>query len=136
MTEAKEFTSGKRRDEPITFKLDGKEYGFRPPKRAVMLMPAYTGGSDITYITAQFNWLEKGLNAYDWSVLSQEDKRTAHGIEDPATMIPPAAPEGWRGGQAIELERRLRDDADDLDSDQLDEMVQWLAEQVAGRPTT
>lgn len=136
MTEPREFTSSARRDEPLTFKLDGKEYGFRPPKAAVQMMPIYTGETDVDYMEARYNWLEKGLNAYDWSQLDETAKRTAHSIEDPAVALPAGLPDGWRGPQATGLENRLRDDNDNFDVQDLERLLDGLTQEVAGRPTT
>jgi hypothetical protein len=136
MTEPREFTSSVRRDEPLTFKLDGVEYGFRPPKAAVQMMPIYTGSTDVEYMEARFTWLEKGLNAFDWSVLDEGARRAAHGIEDSVVMIPARPPEDWRGAQAIGLEARLRDDYDDFDVQDLERILDGLTQEVAGRPTT
>lgn len=140
MTEAREFTSSTRRDEPLTFKLDGKEYGFRPPKAAVQMMPIYTGATDVDYMEARYEWLEKGLNAYDWAQLDETAKRTAHGVsvddEGKAEPLPSGLPNGWRGPQATSLEARLRDDNDPFDVDVLEKILDGLTQDVAGRPTT
>lgn len=136
MTEPREFTSGVRRDEPIMFVLDGKEHGFRPPKRAFLVMPAYKGGGGSDYVQAQFEWLEKGLNAYDWAQLDADQRRAAHGIEDPSAPHPATSPEDWQGPQAAEIERRLRDEDDNLDTKQIEEIIDYLADVSAGRPTT
>jgi hypothetical protein len=136
MTEPREFTSSVRRDEPLTFKLDGVEYGFRPPKAAVQMMPIYTGATDVDYMEARFNWLEKGLNAHDWSLLDETARRAVHGIEDPAAPVPANPPESWRGTQATGLEARLRDDYDNFDVPDLERILDGLTKDVAGRPTT
>lgn len=144
MTEPREFTSSIRRDEPLTFKLDGKEYGFRPPKAAVQMMPIYVGETDVQYMEARYDWLEKGLNAYDWSILPDEAKRAAHGLnpdggadgEGNWAPTPERPPTGWRGEQAISLEKRLRDDYDDFDAPDLERLLDGLTQEVAGRPTT
>lgn len=135
MTEPREFTSSTRRDEPLMFKLDGKEYGFRPPKAAVQMMPIYTGETDVQYMEARYEWLEKGLNAYDWSQLDEPAKRAAHALDE-TDPLPQYAPKGWRGPQATGLENRLRDDNDNFDVDVLEKMLDGLTQEVAGRPTT
>lgn len=139
MTEPHEFTSSKRRDEPIDFTLDGKLYGFRPPKRAGIALALYYGGDQVAYLQSRFEWLEKGLNASDWAGLDDAARRQAWDLngQDPAeTATPTHAPEDWRGPQAVEIERRLRDDTDELDSDVLEKIIDTLVQDVAGRPTT
>lgn len=140
MTDPIEFTSSARRDEPILFKLDGKDYGFRPPKSAVQLLTVYAGGTNVEYMEGRYAWLEKGLNAYDWSLLDDDAKRAAHGVkadeEGKAPELPAGIPDGWRGPQATGLEDRLRDDNDRFDIDDLEEILDKLSTVVSGRPTT
>jgi hypothetical protein len=140
MTEPIEFTSSTRRDEPIMFKLDGKDYGFRPPKRSIQMMPIYTGATDVDYMEARYDWLQKGLDAYDWSLLDETAKRAAHNVEvdgeGKAAPLPVGLPAGWQGPQSTELETRLRDDNDDFDVPDLEKVLDRLTTEVAGRPTT
>lgn len=140
MTETSlEFTSGVRRTDPITFTLDGDSYGFIPPKKAVMLMPALMGTEGVSYITAQFDWFEQGLDAFDWSKMDDAARRAAHDLtdQDAAVVVTPLdPPDGWQGPQAERIESRLRDRRDALDTDVLDDVVMKLSERTAGRPTT
>lgn len=59
-----EFTTAKRRTEPIKFTLDGDEYTFVPPKTASMLLPVLdveSNDRDSAYVKAALDWLENGL---------------------------------------------------------------------------
>lgn len=140
-----EFTSSVRRSDPITFTIDGTEYGFIPPKSAVMMLPAYVAQPDRTFLRAQFDWFEQGLNLYDWTRTDPADRRTAYGLDQvsigdgvPAPTSPDLdlPPEDWQGPQSAGLEARLRDRRDKLDTDTIDDVITRLAEAVSGRPTT
>jgi hypothetical protein len=122
MTEVREFVSAVRRDEPIPFKLDGVEYGFRPPKEAIYVLEN------------PYEWLDQGLAAYD-----RDGALAAITTEDPEARAAQEAEireASWRGTTAAEFERRLRDPQDPFDIANLDEIIKYLREQVAGRPTT
>jgi len=122
MTEVREFVSAVRRDEPITFKLDGKEYGFRPPKEAIYVL------------INGFEWLDQGLNAYDrdgaLAAVATEDEAEAARQREEITSS------DWTGPSSTELGQRLRDPQDPLDIPTLREVIEHLREVVAGRPTT
>jgi hypothetical protein len=101
-----EFTTSKRRNDPIEFTLDGEQYLFTPPKSAGMLLAmAGADNSEIAansaMIRALFDWLGDGL------------------------------PEE----QSQRLMARLQDKEDDLDTDTLIQIIQGLQKEVAGRPT-
>jgi hypothetical protein len=122
MTEPLEFTSAVRRDEPISFTLDGVEYGFRPPKEAIYVL------------TNRYDWLDTGLLAHDRATALE----TAASIEDEterAEKLAEIKADGWRGPTTGEFDRRLRDPDDPLDIPTLDAIIDGLRAQVAGRPT-
>lgn len=137
-----EFTSATKRREPLPFTVDGETYVFAPPKSAVMMLPVYTG--DGGFFRAQYEWFEQGLNLHDWANMDDAARRVAHGLvtEDdagplgPEEPVPALPPEGWQGPQAARLEKRLRDPADKLDTEDLDDIINGLTAAVAGRPTT
>jgi hypothetical protein len=122
MTEVREFLSAVRRDEPIIFKLDGVEVGFNPPKEAIYVL------------ASPFEWLDQGLNAYDRSVALGEIKSETP--EEEAEQRAAIEAPDWRGPGVTEINRRLRDPSEPLDIADLEEVIAWLREQVAGRPTT
>lgn len=104
-----QFKVATRRKEPIRFTIDGDpfEYAFTPPKQAGMLLSAVTfDPSDAASLVPVVR------QQFDW------------------------LDEGLGIEQAAHLEARLRDPGDDLDVDTLAEIIMWLTEQVAGRPTT
>lgn len=100
-----EFTTAKRRREPITFTLDDEEYEFIPGKQASIALAAIEPGSkedqQLGVFRETFDWLGNGLN----------DDQRQHLID------------------------RLTDPEDDLDIDQLGDIISKLQDQVAGRPT-
>jgi hypothetical protein len=98
-----EFTTAKRREKAITFRIDGDDYAFTPPKQAPLLLDFLSGGTTDTEQTrAAFDWLGEGLPD------DQEERLIA----------------------------RLRDPKDDFDLPNLKVILDWLTEQVGGRPTT
>jgi hypothetical protein len=137
-----EITSSVRRREPATVKLDGVPYTMVPPKKAVMMLPVYTGEG--TNLHAQYEWLEQGLSAWDWKNLDDDARRRIHGLDvteegdEPRAQepTPTKPPEDWQGAQVTELERRLRDDDDGFDTDTLNALITRFAEVIGGRPTT
>ena len=61
-----EFTTAKRRVQPITFTLDGREFSFTPPKSAVMVLPVLDkSANDADMVRATFDWLGAGLPEED-----------------------------------------------------------------------
>jgi hypothetical protein len=127
-TEPLEFTSAVRRDEPMTFTLDGKDYTIRPAKEAIRILQN------------KFFWLDASLDAYDWSVLDDAGRRAAYGLEPldaegNGQPTPANYPDGWSGAQSTELGQRLRDPNDRFDVDTLEKVVDAIIERVAGRPT-
>lgn len=118
-----EFTSGVRRDEPLTFSLDGKSYTIRPAKKAIVVL------------LNKFFWFDASLNAHDWSLMDDDAKRATAELE-PTDEVPASWPEDWYGPQSTELSARLRDPMDRFDTDTLEKVVDGLLEQISGRPTT
>ena len=102
MAATMEFTTAKRRVKPITFKIDGEDYAFTPPKQAPVLLAFLDGGTEAEETKAAFDWLGQGL---------PED-------------------------QEARIIARLRDPDDDFDLENLRVVLDWIMEQVAGRPTT
>lgn len=94
-----EFTTAKRRKDPIEFSIDGEAFVFTPQKLAGAFLDVVEGGDETG---ASYDWFLGGL--------SQEQKQR---IVD-----------------------RLGNPEDDFDLGQLGEIIQALAAQVAGRPTT
>lgn len=122
-----EFTTAKRRNEPVPFVLDGVTYHFIPPKAAVMILPIADGSASTT--SAYLDWLGEGLN--DWDRLHGNPVVGGGGLGDPLDLA-----EGEDGPQVKAIYKRLRDKTDDLDVKDLVHIVDGLAEEVAGRPTT
>lgn len=58
-----EFTTAKRRREPITFTLDGDEYTFTPVKTAGAVLGVVHDGED--ELKALFDWFDEGLSEED-----------------------------------------------------------------------
>lgn len=58
-----EFTTAKRRLDPIPFTLDGRDFSFVPPKSALMVMPVLDADADDANAEtrATFDWLGAGL---------------------------------------------------------------------------
>lgn len=68
-----EFTTAKRRKEPITFTLDGDEYTFNPPKTAGVVLEYAETGNDIGPL---LDWLDEGLS-------EEQAKRIEDRLRDP-----------------------------------------------------
>jgi hypothetical protein len=66
-----EFTTAKRRKEPITFTLDDVEYVFTPPKTANVILDYVETGNDIG---ALLDWLEDGLSEEQAQLIIQRLK--------------------------------------------------------------
>ena len=58
MAASMEFTTAKRRVEPITFKIDGEEFSFAPPKTAPAMFAMFDGSPEAK---VTFDWLGDGL---------------------------------------------------------------------------
>ena len=58
MAASMEFVTAKRRVDPITFKIDGEEYVFTPPKTAPAMFDMFDGTPEAK---ATFDWLGDGL---------------------------------------------------------------------------
>lgn len=61
MTEALEFTSAKKRRDPIPFTLDGDEYEFTPPKNSFLALRVIDDDPGDSYIKLTMDWLGEGL---------------------------------------------------------------------------
>lgn len=63
----KDFTSPKRKTDPITFTLDGDphEYSLTPQKLAGPFLEMYEGGSDADVEGAGYDWFLGGLSEED-----------------------------------------------------------------------
>jgi hypothetical protein len=62
------FKVAKRRNDPITFQVEGEdyEYSFTPPKTAEMVLPMMEAGENGLMATkAAFEWLDTGLSEDD-----------------------------------------------------------------------
>lgn len=109
-------------------------YHFLAPKSAMMVLPVLEDSDDQSAsLRAIFDWLGMGLNRWDWLNTKAADVTTEDGA---AVVVPQTMPDDWQGQQAQRIEKRLRDDGDDLDIDSLAEVIQGLTEKVADRPTT
>lgn len=94
---ALEFTTAKKRHEPITFALDGRQFVFTPNKMAGAVLDTLSDADS----GAMLDWFASGLTPEDEAYITA----------------------------------RLRDEADDLDVDDIGRIVETLVERVIGRPT-
>lgn len=84
----------KRRREPVTFTLEGKdrEYSFKPPKQASMVLPMMDAEDDLTAAKEAFAWLDRGLSEDDRAHIKarlddEEDDLDFPSIEDTVTSL-------------------------------------------------
>ena len=139
MADTLTFKVKKRQKIEITFDLESPDesvetYHFLAPKSAMMVLPVLEDSDDQSAtLRAIFDWLGMGLNRWDWQNTQAAEVTTEGGA---AVVVPKDMPEGWVGDQVQRIERRLKDDNDDLDIDSLSEVIQGLTEKVADRPTT
>lgn len=54
-----QFTTAKRRKEPISFTIDGEEFTFTPPKTAKVLLEYAETGNELGPL---LDWLDEGLS--------------------------------------------------------------------------
>jgi hypothetical protein len=60
------FTTAKRRTEPITFELDGREISYTPQKLAGSILPMLDeDATEADSLRAEVDWFENGLSADD-----------------------------------------------------------------------
>jgi hypothetical protein len=105
MPEHLAYTTSKRKTKPIEFQIDGEDYEFTAPKKAVMALPVMeqddADSMAMMVIKSQFDWLEAGLAE----------------------------------GQAERIKEKLSNPKDDFDMDDLERVLEWIMKQVNGRPT-
>lgn len=70
-----EYTTAERRNEPIKFKLDGREFEFNPPKIAMHILDMMDGDEEAG--GAMLDWLGNGLS-------EEDDKFISDRLRDPA----------------------------------------------------
>jgi hypothetical protein len=61
------FKASKKDRSPLTFDIEGdkRQYTFKPPKTAAMVMPMLDSDDDLDAARAYFAWLDKGLDEED-----------------------------------------------------------------------
>jgi len=143
MVDTLTFKVKKRQKIEIEFYLDPEEegtadrdgpYHFLAPKSAMMVLPVLEDSEDQSAtLRGIFDWLGMGLNRWDWANTQAAAVTTEDGA---AVVVPQEMPKEWQGPQVQRIEKRLRDDKDDLDIDSLSEVIKGLTEKVADRPTT
>jgi len=106
----REFQTATRRNRVIEFMIDADEFHFKPPKRISLVLDSIgmTDGSDEDIDPR----LAPVKSMFDW---------LGQGLPDE---------------ESDRLIQRMRDPHDDLDIDDVADIVKWLMEQVAGRPTS
>ena len=107
----REFQTATRRERVIEFMVDADVFHFNPPKRIALVLDSIglRDGSDPDNVDPR---LAPVKSMFDW--LGQ----------------------GLPQEESDRLIERMRDPEDDLDIDDVAEIVKWLMEQVAGRPTS
>ena len=107
MTEPTTFKVAARRREPIPFRLEGSDYLYTfKPPKQASLMMPLMANSD------DENGLKSSREVFAWLDRGLPEADQEH------------------------IRKRLDDDLDDLDFEDLSEVVNSLMEQVSGRPTS
>lgn len=80
-----EFTTAKRRHEPFTFILDGREFVFTPPKLAGAILDAMDSDDS----GAMLDWFAKGLNDEDETFIANRmrDADDDFDVDDVARIV-------------------------------------------------
>lgn len=90
-TNSMEFTTAKKRRDPIPFTVDGREMVFNPPKKAMMVLPIMNGedGDETAIAKATFDWLGKGLTEEDneWFKSRMLDDDDDFDVDDLAQLV-------------------------------------------------
>jgi hypothetical protein len=117
---AKQFVSDPSKlGEPIELDLDGETYTFTPTKTDSLfigLMVGRRSKNGLDNLNAQFTWFANGLNK-DHEANDEHDGTV-------------------KDCQACRIYARLSDAGDPLTLKTVNEAIDWLLGEVAGRPTT
>lgn len=125
------FSVKKKKKITVTFQIGGEpaddfQYTFTAPKRAGMLTPVLDrrdGMDQVGVVRAQYDWLREGLR--------QPEKD-----ENGQTVTDDSGDPLWDESQWERIMDRLRDPDDDLDSDDIEGVIEWISEKINDRPTT